>query len=156
MSWHPDPGRCAVDSLQHSRRNLYRYALPPFCLIGKVLTKVRKDQSLLLIITPAWKTQPWYATLLAMPLQNPIVLPNLTTLSLGPQRQNHRLQVRHQLQLGAWKVSGKLWKVKEYQNFVPHLSKIPECQGQYLITNRPGESGVTDVVNGRLIYLQVI
>ena len=87
MSWHPDPGSFPVDSLQHSWRNLYGYAFPPFCLIGKVLAKVRKDQSLLLIVTPAWETQPWYATLLAMAVQNPIILPNLTTLLQGSQGQ---------------------------------------------------------------------
>ena len=53
MSWHPEPGSCAVDSLQHSWRKLYGYAFPLFCLIGKLLGKVRKDQSLILIITPA-------------------------------------------------------------------------------------------------------
>ena len=51
ISWHPDPGSCSVDSLQHSWRNLYGYKFPPFCLIG--LSTVRKDQSLLLIVTPA-------------------------------------------------------------------------------------------------------
>ena len=30
MSWHPDPGNCAVDSLQHSWRNLDGYAFSPF------------------------------------------------------------------------------------------------------------------------------
>ena len=80
MSWHPDPGSCAVDSFQHSWRNLYGYA---FCLIGKVLAKVKKGQSLL-ILTPAWQTQPWYAALLAISVQHLIVLPNLTTLSQGP------------------------------------------------------------------------
>ena len=70
MSWHPDPGSCPVDSLQNSWRNLYGYAFPPFCLIGKVLAKVRKDQSLLLIVTPTWQTQPWYAALLAMSVQH--------------------------------------------------------------------------------------
>ena len=39
---------------------------PPFFLIGKVLVKVRKDQSLLLFVTPAWQTQPWYQALLVM------------------------------------------------------------------------------------------
>ena len=43
MSWHPDPGSCAADSLHHFWRNLYGYAFPPFCLTGKVLAKVRKD-----------------------------------------------------------------------------------------------------------------
>ena len=156
MSWHPDPGSCAVDSLQHSWRNLHGYACPPFCLIGKVLAKIRKDQSLLLIVTPAWQTQLWYAALLAMSVQHPIILPNLTTLLQGPQGQKHFLQEENQLQLVAWKVSGKLWKVREYQNSLPLLSQIPEGQDQYLITNRPGKSGLAGVMNGRLIPLQVI
>ena len=70
MSWHLGLGSCAVDSLQHSWRILYACAFPPFCLIGKVLAKVRKDQSLLLIVTPTWQTQPWYAALLAMSVQH--------------------------------------------------------------------------------------
>ena len=139
MSWHLDPGSCAVGSLQHSWRNLYGYAFPQFCSTGKVLAKVRKDQSLLLTVTPAWQTQPWYAALLAMSVQHPIILPNLTTLLQGSQGGKHPLQAGNQLQLVAWKVSGKLWKVREYQNSLPHLSQIPEGQGQYLITNRPGE-----------------
>ena len=61
-----------------------------------------------------------------------------------------------QLQLVAWTVSGMPWRVKEYQNSMPHLLQIPEGQGQYLITNRPGESGLADVVSGRLIPLRVI
>ena len=94
MSWHPDPGSCAVDSLQHSWRNLYEYVFPPFCLIGKVLAKVRKDQSLLLIVTPGWQTQyaVWYAALVTMSVQHPIILPNLTTLLQGPLGQKHPSQ----------------------------------------------------------------
>ena len=94
MPWHPEPGSCAVDSLQHSWRNLCKYAFPPFCLIGKVLAKVRKDQSLLLIVTPGWQTQyaVWYAALVTMSVQHPIILPNLTTLLQGPLGQKHPLQ----------------------------------------------------------------
>ena len=43
MSWHPEPGSYAVDSHQHSWRDLYGYAFPPFCLIGKVLAKITND-----------------------------------------------------------------------------------------------------------------
>lgn len=53
----PGPGSCAVDSLQHSWRELYGYAFPPFCLIRKVLAKAMKERAQLLIITPAWQTQ---------------------------------------------------------------------------------------------------
>ena len=80
MSWHPGLGSCAVDSLQHSWRILYACAFPPYCLIGKVLAKVSKDQSLLLIVTPTWQTQPWYAALLAMSVQHYSVLRGKSTL----------------------------------------------------------------------------
>ena len=120
MPWHSDPGSCAVDSAQQSWRKLYENAFLSFCLIGKVLAKVRKDHSLLLIITPAWQTQPWYAALIAMSVQHPIILPNPTKLLQGPRGQKHPLQEGNQLQLVAKKVSGKPWKVREYQNSLPH------------------------------------
>ena len=41
-------------------------------------------------------------------------------------------------------------------NSLPHLSQIPEGQGQYLLTNWPDERGLAGVVNRRLIPLQVI
>ena len=63
---------------------------------------------------------------------------------------------RQQTTMVTWKVSGKPWKVRECQNSLQHLSQTPEGQGQYLITNRPGESGLAGVMNKRLISLQVI
>ena len=51
------------------------------------------------------------------------------------------LQEENQLQMVSWKVSGKHWKLREYQNSLPHLSQIPEGQGQYLITYRLAKVG---------------
>ena len=39
---------------------------PPFALMGRVLQKVNQDQCLMLIITPAWPSQPWFPGLLKM------------------------------------------------------------------------------------------
>ena len=66
-----------------------RVCIPSILLNTKVLAKVRKDQSLLLILTPAWQTQPWYAALLAMSVRHPIIPPDLTTLAQDPQGQKH-------------------------------------------------------------------
>ena len=105
MSWNPDPGTCAVESLQHYWRQLYGYAYPPFCLTGKVIVKVRKDQSLHFIITPAWQTQPWYTALLSVSFQHSIILPSLNILLQGPQWQKHPLQESNQQQLEGEEVS---------------------------------------------------
>ena len=51
MSWHLDPGSCAVDFLHYSWRNLYGYAFLPFCLIvsklaATLITNSRKSASI--------------------------------------------------------------------------------------------------------------
>ena len=60
-----------------------------------------KAQSLLIITTPTWQTQPWYTKLFPMSVQHPIILPNLTTLLQYPQRWKHPLREGIQLQLVA-------------------------------------------------------
>ena len=61
MSWHPDPGSGAADSLQYSWRNLYGYAFSPFCLIGRILArKVREYQNSLLHLSQIAEDQGQY------------------------------------------------------------------------------------------------
>ena len=85
MTCRPNPGSCAVDPPHQLWRNLYRYGFLPFCLIKNALTKIRTDQSLLLVITPAWKTQLRFATLISMSVEDPIIVPNDKRLFSGPQ-----------------------------------------------------------------------
>ena len=39
------------------------YANPPWTLIGKVLAKIAKKASRMLLVTPHWKKAPWYGLL---------------------------------------------------------------------------------------------
>lgn len=43
-SWKPDPGATQVDSFLMNWQNLEGYAFPPFCLIGRCLGKIRKEE----------------------------------------------------------------------------------------------------------------
>ena len=45
LSWRPDSGSRATDALQQTWSNLHPYAFPPFSLLGRVLTKVKKRQN---------------------------------------------------------------------------------------------------------------
>ena len=53
MSWRPDPQSIATDALHQNWKNQFCYAFPPLSLIGRVLRKVQKDESKLIIVTPA-------------------------------------------------------------------------------------------------------
>lgn len=152
MSWKPDPGCLAVDALQQPWGNHYRYAFPPFSLIGRVLAKVRREKVCMFLITPAWQTQTWYGPLLEMLVTNPLLLPQNLSLLTNPQGKSHPLLENRTLRLVVWIISGKFWRVREYQEKLPSLSQVPEQRAHSLITNRPRESGeLAGVVNNKLI-----
>jgi hypothetical protein len=68
---------------------------PPFCLIRRCLAKVLKGKAEI-IITPAWQTQPYYP-LLALSIDNPMLLPPTQDLLLSPQGQIHPPMKTHTL-----------------------------------------------------------
>ena len=79
---------------------------PPFALIDKVLNKVQKEKSTLLLITPAWQTQSWYPLLLQLTVRIALLLPKTQNHLLGANREKHPLIEQGNLKLLAWTVSG--------------------------------------------------
>ena len=91
MSWKLDPFSMGRDAFQIKWDRGLVYAFPPFSLIARVLKKVQKDLSCMMIITPLWQTQMWYPTILRMSVRNPILLPNVKNLLKSPLGNNHPL-----------------------------------------------------------------
>ena len=156
MSWKPDPYSVGTDALQHSWRNLYGYAFPPFCLISRVLEKVQRECTTILLITPVWQTQVWYPVLLEMSVENPLLLPVHPELLKNPQGEIHPLVMNNHLRLAAWTVSGNHWLKRDYRVKLQTLSQIADAEAQFLITNRPGESGLAGVSRDKLIPFDVM
>ena len=60
FSWRPDPLSQAADAFQQHWFHKSLYALPPFCTIPKVLSKVWKEKvPMMILVTPAWASQLW-------------------------------------------------------------------------------------------------
>ena len=156
FSWKIDPYSISADAFQACWTHLKGYAFPPFSLIGRVLWKVRADQSTIVLITPAWKTQAWYPQLLELSIKNPIMIPQLPFLLRNPQGQAHPLVKNQSLRLVPWTVSGVSCKQKEYQKKLPTLSFPQEETARSLITNRPGESGLAGVLREKYIPFDVL
>lgn len=90
------------------------YANPPFILIPRVLQKVRMEQAELVLIAPLWTTQPWWATLVDLVVEPPLLLPRINNLfRVG---QENRLPKWETL---AWKLSGRR---SRHAGFPPPLS----------------------------------
>ena len=79
----PDPGASAVDALAQDWSNTKGYAFPPFCLIGRCLSKERVPQ--IILITPLWHSQLWFPVLMEMITDTPLLLQAIMDLLLDPQ-----------------------------------------------------------------------
>ena len=153
ISWKADPTAVAADAFTVSWRNKYSYAFPPFCLINRCLTEVQ-DQTQMIIITPMWQGQPWYASLLQMSTTDPILLPNLPHLLTGPTGDYHPLVQAGAMSLAAWKVSGRMPEIQHYQQQLNPCwrQNCPMELGK--LTKAPGRGGVAGVINGCWIQFQ--
>jgi len=60
FSWHPDPGAEAVDAFTVDWCFNLGYAFPPFCLIPRVLKKIRISKCQCIVVVPNWPSQSWY------------------------------------------------------------------------------------------------
>ena len=76
VSWKINPFSHGRDAFQISWTHKFVNAFSPFALTRKVLEKVNQDRSLMLIITPAWPSQPWFPGLLKMSVKNSLLLLN--------------------------------------------------------------------------------
>ena len=103
-----------------------------------------------------WQTQALYPILLQLSVMNPILLPSNPNLLSSPKREFRLLIKQGSLVLVAWRVSGKTWRQKEYQQGLQILSQEQEDRVQYLFINRPGESELAGVMKGKLIPLNVM
>ena len=126
-------------------------------MVPKVLNKTLKEKVLkLILIILAWTTQVWYPKILNMSIKSSIFLPWRRDLLKNSKVEIHPLVQNRTLQLVAWTVSGLDCRRREFQKQLPTLSPGQEDQILMQIMSRPGESGLADVLEGKLIHFLVI
>ena len=131
VSWGRDPEAQAVDAFTFPWEDL-SYAFPPFCLIQRVLAKVERDGTDIILVAPMWTTAAWFPQLLRLLIRHPVVLPRRKwTLQLTHSREPHPLH--RTLTLMAVVISGNRSKQEAYQERLVTLS-VPPGE-QQLINN---------------------
>ena len=120
-----------------------RVCQPPWNLIARVLKKVKTQEVHILLITPVWKTQPWYSLLLSMLIDWPRLLPHQTTSSteLTPQ-------------LAVWSISGEPSAVRVFQMKLHSLSSDHGEQKQTSHTTHSLGNGIAGAMNGAQILFR--
>ena len=147
------PGmRCVPNKLE---RDIH-IRFPSFCSDRQGDQKVKGRSGEMILVTPAWQTQAWFPVLLGLLVQNPILLPHRMDLLQNPKGELHPLVLNRSLKLVAWRVSGKSWRQREYQEQLPRLSQLHEDQAQINITTRLGENGLAGVIRNKFVPLEVL
>ena len=114
VSWRPEPGAMACDAFNLNWGLMKEYLFPPFCLIHHCIKKIQQDQAECILITPVWKSRPWYPVILSLQVDRPLLLPKDSKLLQLPGTDKvHPLCSQKNYHLAAWPLSGK-----KYQNRV--------------------------------------
>ncbi len=147
-SWKPDPEAAGTDAFTHQWRNQKAYAFPPFCLIGKCLSKITEEEAEVLLIAPVWPNQYWYPRLLQMLHAIPIVFPLRTNLLLNQMGHTHPLVEQNRLLLAAWPVSGNQLRVMDFHKTLRLSFPTPFVQKPENHTTVHGETSYAGAVKG--------
>ena len=66
FSWRLDPAAEATDTYVQDWSPFRGYAYPPWCLFLPTLAKIQRENVMVVLVAPIWKTQPWYPLLLQL------------------------------------------------------------------------------------------
>ena len=100
----PDPQAVFEDAFRHPWDDLDLYAFPPFALVGRVIARVQQSSRVAMtLVAPLWPEKEWFADLLLLLTQPPLVLPCWDRLLRQPHC-NLFHQGAHALSLHAWRL----------------------------------------------------
>ena len=148
-----DPLAVEVDAMSISWKGMYAYAFPPFVMLGRVIEKILTDHPCeLILIAPKWPNQSWYARLLELLVDFPLVLPLRKDLLTSADPATQPSQSLQAVRLHAWRLSSDPSKRKDFLKQLPSRYLEGDASLHELSTTARGESSLVDVVTNRLIH----
>ena len=156
VSWRLEPGAMAYDAFNLNWGLMKGYLFPPFCLIHRCIKKIQQDQAECILITPVWKSSPWYPVILSLLVDRPLLLPKDKLLQLPGTDKVHPLCSQKNFRLAASPLSGK-----KYQNrgFLRKCQRYCRPHGDKKLPismKVPGRHGVAGVIRDKLIHFQYL
>ena len=91
VSWKHQPNCLALDAFSLNWRDIRGYLFPPFNLISRCLSKIRRDGALVTLVTPFWPTQPWFPLAVELACDEPRLIHQSEMLLTGPRGEPHPL-----------------------------------------------------------------
>jgi hypothetical protein len=99
------------------------YLYPPLSFVARTLAKIRREEAEVIAILPYWPNRGWFPLILEMLVELPIRLPQTPSLLTGPDGDVY--PDLSSLRLAAWRLSGKLYRQKEFLHRLQKLWHLP-------------------------------
>ena len=120
----PDPQAVFEDAFRHPWDDLDLYAFPPFALVGRVIARVQQSSRVAMtLVAPLWPEKEWFADLLLLLTQPPLVLPCWDRLLRQPHC-NLFHQGAHALNLHSCRLSSDTTESRAFREGL-----LESCQG---------------------------
>ena len=127
FSWRLNPEPTATDAFNQNWAQTRGFANPPWCLIARCLSQIKRQMARVVIITPLWASQPWYPIILGMLEDYPRILPAGEDLVILPTGQDFTMN-QGVPELVAWLVSGNPSNHEEFLRRLRPSSLYPGDQ----------------------------
>ena len=85
--WSCEPEAKAVDAFLTDWGKQFSYIFPPFCLLGKVTSKICREKAHCIVIIPKWTTQYWYPVITEMVISETTIKPAPDNLLLPQDKR---------------------------------------------------------------------
>ena len=143
MSLKPDPGATGIDAFSINWVDKYFYAFPPFCLLPRVLQKIKIEMATGVVIAPYWPAQPFFPLLMKLIIVRPILLSARKTLLQLPSHPGIPHPLHKKIRLFVCLVSRKGYKHKAFLNRQPtscwrHGDQTPQKYMLHTLQNGKG------------------
>lgn len=147
-SWFPQPGAEFVNAFSVSWNDLRAYIFPPFSLIPRCLSKIRREKAEVVFVCPYWPSRPYFPVLLELASDVPRILPFRPDLLQNSVNHPHSLVSSGSLLLIAWRLSGDGSTTEAFRRRWSHSSLIATERPHLLLTRRRGTIGALGVWKG--------
>ena len=146
----PDPGAYAEDALSMNWNHLNVYAYPPTSILTKTVEKIITSICKVILIAPAWPTQPWFTHLLELSVDHPLSLPPRRNLLRQSGTGIFHSNPGH-LRLHAWRLENKnslekgsvtVWPLESWDLKKCQLEKSTEPDGRSIVIGVKGKTKI--------------
>ena len=151
------PQSAAIDAFSVQWSDPLSYAFPPFSLIMRCVQRIKNQGGKILLVTPVWRSRPWYPLLFSLLYDQPLHLPNSVTMLLPPSNQKAlkpQLNI-NKLTLAVWPLSGNASLNTKFLRECPKSYSPHGAQEQSLSINPGWGSGIAGVWNWKSIQFLV-